>query len=319
MAVLVVSIFGAAVAGRADAASARGAPPRPTFHPRWQMVARGGGAATDGPYTILWSRRSGVAGTLINELTGQRTRVATPPGCPEPVGGQDFLGDTWLLVPCPHSSMELYGLATGEWKTVLIPAVCRRRVGTGPSCSPAAVGTDWIRYDENRRRLGDRWLFQNIVTGAVRDDPTNAQIQPGLDLPLLINPVCAPLRAPSASSQNTLEFEGRFAVLSTDGGIFLEHCATHLHQLLTDAAPWVTAAPHEVMWVARPHNPLEGIFLPSRRRFTVSRPARASADDIVISDRHLYVIGDAGRGTTASTIGVVWSAPLSSLGVGLGA
>jgi hypothetical protein len=308
-ALLLVAIVSSAVVGSADAASAR-----PTVRPRWHVVARGGGAATDGPYTMLWSPRSGVAGTLINEITGQRTRVAMPRGCPEPVGGQDFLGAMWLLVPCPHFSMDLYALATGEWTTVSIPAVCRRRAGTGPSCSPAAVGADWIRYDENRRRLGDRWLFQNIVTGAVRNDPTNAGIQPDLDSPLLIDPVCAPLRAPSTASEHTLEFEGRFAVLSTDGGIFLEHCATHLHELLTDAAPWVTAAPREVMWVVRPQGPLDGIFLPSRRRFTVSRPARASVDDIVISARHLYVIGEAGPGDTADTVGVVWSAPLAALG-----
>lgn len=313
-ALLLIAILSAAVVGPAEAASLRGAPAGPTVRPRWHVVARGGGAATDGPYTMLWSPRAGVAGTLINELTAQRTRVAMPPGCPDAVGGQDFLGDTWLLVPCPHSSMDLYALATGQWTRVSIPAVCRRRAGTGPSCSPAAVGTDWIRYDENRRRLGDRSLFQNIVTGAVRNDPTNAHIQPDLDSPLLIDPVCAPLRAPSASSQNTLEFEGRFAVLSTDGGIFLEHCATHLRQLLTDAAPWVTAAPHEVMWVLRPQSRLDGIFLPSRRRFTVSRPARASVDGILISARHLYVIGEAGRGETADTTGVVWSAPLPALG-----
>ena len=287
------------------AAPARGASRDAIFKPTWQVVSSPGGVATDGTYTILWSQGGGIAGTLINELTGQRARVAMPSGCPAPVGGQDFLGDTWLLVPCPHSSMDLYALGTGQWKTVLIPAVCRRPGGTGPSCSPAAVGTDWIKYDENRRRLGDRWLFQNIVTGAVRNDPTNAQTQPDLDSPLLINPVCPPLRAPSASSQNTLDFEGRFAVLRTDHGIFLEHCATHLHELLTDAAPWVTAGPAEVMWVSAPSRPLDGIFLPSRRRFTMSRPSGALLDDVEISARHIYVLG-----STRHTDLDVWSAPL---------
>ncbi|HEX3975719.1 MAG TPA: hypothetical protein VHW96_05610 [Solirubrobacteraceae bacterium] len=264
--------------------------------------------ATDGTYTILWSQRPGVAGTLIDELTGQRTRVATPAGCPAPVGGQDFLGDTWLLVPCPHSSMNLYALATGQWTAVSIPAVCRRRFGRGPSCLPAAVGTDWIKYDEERGNLGDRWLFQNIVTGAVRNDPTNAHTQPDLDSPLLINPVCAPLRVPSEASQNTLERDGRFAILQTDTGIFLEHCATHLHELLTDATPSVTAAPAEVMWVSRPMRPLDGVLLPSRRRFTMSRPPGALLDDVEISARHIYVLG-----STRDTNDVVWSAPLSAL------
>jgi hypothetical protein len=304
-ATLVVTLASLVLVVLGLAAPARGASRDATFTPRWQAVSSPAGVATDGPYTILWSQSLGIAGTLINELTGQRTRVATPSGCPAPVGGQDFLGDTWLLVPCPHSSMDLYALATGQWRTVLIPAVCRRRFGTGPSCSPDAVGTDWIKYDENRRRLGDRWLFQNIVTGAVRNDPTNAHTQPDLDSPLLIDPVCAPLRAPSASSQNTLEFEGRFAVLSTNHGIFLEHCSTHLHQLLTDAAPWVTAAPAEVIWVNAPSRPLDGIFLPSRRRFTISRPPGALLDDVEISARHIYVLG-----STRHTDLDVWSAPL---------
>ncbi len=143
------------------------------------------------------------------------------------------------------------------------------------------MGTNWIKYDEAAVHLGDRWLFQNIVTGAVRNDPTNAHTLPDLDSPLLTESVCAPLRVPSAPSQNTLELEGRFAVLSTTSGVFLEHCATHLHELLTDAAPWATAAPWAIMWVPRPTRPLDGIFLPSRRRFTVSRPPGADMADVL--------------------------------------
>jgi hypothetical protein len=304
---LIVATVGALIIGLGTGAVARGASGHQTLRPRWRVVSHGG-AATDGPYTILWSERRGIVGTLVNELTGQRTRVAVPSGCPEPVGGQDLVGETWLLVPCPHSVMDLYSVATGQWETVSIPAVCRHRVGRQSSCQPAAVGTDWIKYDESRPSLGDRWLFQNIVTGAIRNDPTNAHTQPDLDAPFLTTPVCAPLRVPSATSESTLQLDGRFAVLRTAGGIFLEHCATHLHQLLTDAAPWVTAAPAEIMWIPRPTRPLEGMFLPSRRRFTVSGPPGADMVGVVISARHLYVLG-----STHRTSGVVWSAPLSAL------
>lgn len=183
----------------------------------------------------------------------------------------------------------------------------------GPSCIPDSVGADWIKYDENQLRLGARWLFQNLVTGAVRSDPTNAHTLPNLDAPRLAEHVCAPLRAPPADSQSTLVLDGRFAVLSTDSGIFLEHCATHMHRLLTDAAPWVTIAPGEIVWVPRPTRPLDGIFLPSRRQFAVSRPAGATVDDVAISDRHLYLIGEIGRGETINTVGVIWSAPLAAL------
>ncbi len=289
------------------AAAARGAAAHPTFRPAWQLVSHGG-VSTDGPYTMLWADQLGVAGTLINELTGQRTRVMLPSGCPEPEGGQTVLGDTWLLVACPQSSMALYSLATGVWKSLSIPAQCRHRLGTGPSCLAAAVGSDWIKYNQERGNLGDRWLFENVVTGAVRNDPTNAHTLPDLDSPLLIAPVCAPLRVPSAKSQGTLEFEGRFAVLSTTAGIFLEHCATHLHLLLTNGAPWATAAPAEVVWIPRPTRPFDGIFLRSRRRFTVSSPPGADMADTAISARHIYVVG-----STRHAAGNVWAAPLSAL------
>lgn len=290
-------------------ALARGGTVHPTFHPRWQVVSRGG-VGSDGAYTMLWSGRSGVVGTLINELSGQRRRVAMPSGCPDPVGGQDILGDTWLLVPCPHYSMELYSLATGQWATQSSPAVCRHKVGKGPTCTPAAVGTNWIKYDENSVHLGDRWLFQNIVTGAVRSDPTNAHTLPDLDSPLLTEAVCPPLRVPSDKTQNTLELDGRYAVLSNRSGIFLEHCATHLRRLLTDHALGVTVGPDEIMWMPRPNRPLEGVFLPSRRRFSVAVPRGAEIEFLVIGARHLYVLGQAGRGNTLAGVGVVWSAPL---------
>lgn len=295
----------AAVVSLGPAAAARGASKHPTFRPRWQVVSHGG-AATDGPYTILWSQRLGVVGTLINELSGQRTPVLAPSTCLAPVGGQVSMGDSWLIAACPDYTVGLYSLADGQWTTVSMPGVCRHAVGTGPSCQPSGVGTDWIRYDEDRRRLGDRSLFQNIVTGAVRNDPTNAHTLPDLDSPLLTKSVCAPLRVPGATSENTLALDGRFAVLSNPAGNFLEHCATHLHQLLTDSAPWVTVGQAEIMWVSRPEGPLDGMFLPSRRRFTLSRPLGADVADLVISDRHLYVLGE-----TRHTTSDVWSVPVS--------
>jgi hypothetical protein len=151
--------------GLGPGAVARGASGHQTLRPRWRVVSHGG-AATDGPYTILWSERRGIVGSV----------------------------------------MGLYSVATGQWETVSIPAVCRHRAGRQSSGQPAAVGTD-------------------------------------LDAPFLTTPVCAPLRVPSATSESTLQLDGRFAVLRAAGGVFLEHCATHLHQLLTDAPPWVTAAP----------------------------------------------------------------------------
>ena len=302
---LVLATLCAAAVSLGPAAAARGASEHPTFRPRWQVVSHGG-AATDGPYTILWSQRLGVVGTLINELSGQRTPVSAPSTCLTPVGGQVSMGDSWLIAACPDYTVDLYSLADGQWKTVSMPGVCRHAAARGPSCQPSGVGTDWIRYDEDRRRLGDTSLFQNIVTGAVRADPTNAHTLPDLDSPLLTKSVCGPLRVPRATSGNTIVLDGRFAVLSNTAGNFLEHCATHLRELLTDAL-WVTVAPGEVMWVSQPRS-LEGILLPSRRRFTVLRPPRALMDDVEISARHIYVFGITRRSNS-----VVWSAPVSAL------
>ncbi len=279
----------------------------PMFHPRWQVLPAGG-VGTDGAYTILWSQSTGVSGTLVNELTGQSTLVVLPATCEGPDGGAASIGDTWLVAACHGYSVALYALATGQWRTLATPAACHHHVRTGPTCEPAAVGTDWIKYDESSVRLGDRWLFQNVVTGAVRTDPTNAHTLPDLDSPRLAEHVCPPLRVPSARSGAALALDGRFGVLTTSRGLFLEHCATHMRQLLTDAAPWATAAPGEIMWISRPTGPLHGIFLPSRRAFTVTHPPGADAADMAISARHIYLIGQTRRGTPR-----LWAAPLSAL------
>ena len=311
--VLIALSLTAALLGLGVSAAARAAGGPLSFHPRWQVVARGG-VASDGPYTMLWSQRPGVAGTLVDELTGRHTQVRLPVGCPAPVGGQALLGDTWLIVACAHSRVDLYALATGVWKSLALPAVCRHAAGKGPSCLPADVGTNWIKYDEASVKLGDRWLFQNIVTGAVRNDPTNAHTLPDLDSPLLTEAICAPLRVPSDKTQDTLQLDGRFAVLRVRAGIFLEHCGAHLHRPIADDAPWVTVGPQEIMWSPRPTHSMQGIFLPSRRRFSVAIPGGASIQFLAIAARHLYVIGLAGAGTTAGSVGVVWSAPLPALG-----
>src|SRR5690349_11044555 len=101
----------AAFLGQGVSAAARAGTSPLSFHPRWQVVARGG-VASDGPYTMLWSQRPGVAGTLVDELTGRHAQVQLPAGCRSPVGGQALLGDTWLMVACPHSQVDLYALAT---------------------------------------------------------------------------------------------------------------------------------------------------------------------------------------------------------------
>src|ERR1700761_7544898 len=61
------------------------------LHPHYRVVGHGG-EATNGAYTILWSHRPGVIGTMVDERTGRRTRLRLPAFCRQPLDSQQYLG-----------------------------------------------------------------------------------------------------------------------------------------------------------------------------------------------------------------------------------
>lgn len=263
------------------------------FSPHYRLVGHHG-VATGGRYTVLWSVRRGEVGTFIDEQTGRRRRVMLPPGCRSGRRISPVLGDSWLLADCGPGRVELYSPGSDEWRAVTVPAACRR------ACVPLAVGTDWIEYDKHSHRLGDGFIFQNIATGAVLPDPTNATTLADLDSPVLAQRVCAPLRVPPHGG---LTFDGRFAVAEGETGTFIEKCGTHLHVPVPSAD--VTTAPGALVWSVSPTSAPSGVFLPSLRRFTIAPPPGHSfIVDVELSVRHIYVTVAAGGGGAD-----VWSAP----------
>jgi hypothetical protein len=251
---------------------------------------------------VLWSGRRVEVGALTDEQTGRRVRVILPAGCRRSPGhNSPVLGDAWLLADCGHRRVDLYSPASGDWRAVTVPQTCRNDKHHGGGCVPLAVGTDWIEYDkEQSARLGDRFIFQNIATGAAQRDPTDATTLPDLDSAVLAQRVCAPLRVPR---HGTLTFDGRFAVASGATGAFIERCGSRLRL----PVPFfnVATGPGSIVWLPSPTSDVRGVFLPSLRRFTIAPPPGHSyLVDVELSVRHIYVTVATGRGGAD-----VWSAP----------
>jgi hypothetical protein len=122
------------------------------------------------------------------------------------------------------------------------------------------------------------------------------------------------------SSWGSVTFDGRFAIVSGPGGVFLERCGSKLRELLTHTTgftecsqagcppPWNS---HLIIWESAPGH-LSGIFLPSLERFTIHVPARvdpaAAAVQFVQSDQYTLVLGS--RALYLKTPGRVWMTPL---------
>lgn len=271
-----------------------------SLHPHYRVVGHDG-AATDGPYTVLWSRRRGEVGAFIDEQTGRRTRVMLPAGCRSDARNPPFLGDSWLLVDCSPGRVELYSPAGDRWLVVTVAPACRNFRSSAGGCVPIDVGTDWIEYDKQSYRSGDRFIFQNIATGAVRRDPTSATTLADLDSPMLARRVCPPLRVPR---HGTLTFDGRFAVAEGATGTFIEECGTRLRLPVSSDA--VALAPGLLVWLTTPTRPISGVFLPSLRSFSiVPPPGRPDMIEVDLSLRHIYVDALARSGVHNA-----WSAPM---------
>ncbi|HJS95100.1 MAG TPA: hypothetical protein VJ741_12620 [Solirubrobacteraceae bacterium] len=270
------------------------------FAPHYRLVGHHG-MVTNGRYTVLWSGRRIEVGTLIDEQTGRRIRVILPGGCRSGGTFSPVLGSSWLLAECGHRRVDLYSLSSDEWRGMTLPGTCRNEESRAGGCVPLAVGTDWIEYDKERSaRLGDRFIFQKLDTGALRGNPTGPRTLPDLDSPVLAQPVCAPLRVPR---HGTLTFDGRYAVAAGATGTFIERCGSRLHL----PVPFLTVAtgPGAIVWLPSPTSAVSGVFLPSLRRFKIAPPpGDAYAVDVEVSLRHIYIT----MAPRASGIDV-WSAP----------
>jgi hypothetical protein len=189
--------------------------------------------------------------------------------------------------PSGPSEVELYSLADGTRQTVTpspgVPPQCSQHYPPGPCAVADAVGADWIRWDASCYHCATTSYFQNIQTGELRDDPTNATTYADLDSPTLAHTTCPgvqlmpglrPLDAGPA--WGPLTPLGQFALVS--GGrvnVYLERCGTRMQRQLIDdnsASTIVAWNAGAVVWQADTSQ-LNGLFLPSLQTFTIPLPS----------------------------------------------
>lgn len=273
---------------------------------------------TSGGYVLLQNTIPNPSGPsrgwrVINDRTGKTTGL--DPRC-SALG----LGPPWVLLSCPQTSnpsgppnVELYSLTDGTSRTVEpgpgVPQCSWPPPDSETECSTAdAVGADWIRWDATCYHCRDTYFFQNIQTGQVRDDPTNATTFADLSSPALAQKTCPGVRlspeiGPAPLNWGPLTPHGQYA-LATDryNDVVLERCRTHMRRVLFDAA---TAASYSVgsnagaiVWQAVTGR-LNGLFLPGLQTFTIPLPSRIGlVGTLGLTSRALYVSNQA--------IGAVW-------------
>ena len=268
---------------------------------------------TSGRYVLLENSTRTASGPskgwrVINDGTGKTT--ALDRRCS--AGG---LGPPWVLLSCPRVSdpsgppnAELYSLTDGASRTVVpgpgVPQCPSPPLDPETECSIAdAVGADWVRWDARCYHCRTTYFFQNIQTGQVRDDPTNATTFADLSSPALAQRTCPGVRlfpeiGPDVPSWGPLTPDAQFA-LATDryNDVFLERCRTHTRRLLLDgstaASYSVASNARAIVWQALTGR-LNGLFLPSLQTFTMHLPSAIGLiGTIGLTSRALYVSNDA--------------------------
>lgn len=249
------------------------------------------GVWASGDYLLLSTTvGSGFLGTgwiVINSRLG--TTTALDPDC-HVVG----LGPPWVLMSCPLTStpsgasdVELYSLVDGTRQTVTpspgVPQCLSPPPDVEAECAGAdGVGADWIRWDASCYHCGVTSFFQNIQTGELRDDPTNATTFADLNSPALAQETCSGVRLMRdldtyGMGWGALTVEGQFAIaFGNQYEAFLERCGTHMRRLLTSGSTEYSSAlasnAGAIVWQAEPSQ-LSGLFLPTLQTFAIPLPS----------------------------------------------
>jgi hypothetical protein len=302
-------------------ASAVGQKPRPlaragqvVLGSSFQLIGGVGGVVASGDYLLL---KTSAGWSAINQRLGTTTLL--DPQC-QVIG----LDPPWVLMSCPLTTPNplgtvdaaLYSLPDGIRQTVTLspgmPYCSSPPYDSEVSCSAKAVGADWIEWvASSYHHLPTEVYFQNIQTGRLRSDPTNATTFADLNSPSLAHRTCPGVRLlPNLSysvysggtAWGSLTPYGQFALAVTDNGAFLERCGTHMRRLLTsqstDYSSALASNAAAIVWQAVP-NHLSGLFLPSLQTFTIALPSAiakppGSPQDIPVSallltSRALYI------------------------------
>jgi hypothetical protein len=292
---LVLVVLGAAAGGTSARASVVGHGP-PRLEPASRVVlgssfqpisGGGGGIQASGDYVLLSSTFNFTGSTgwaVINQRLGTTTTL-------DPQCRVLELGPPWVLMSCPPESnpsgpydLELYSLTDGTRQTVTpspgLPPQCPLPDVEAECASVAGVGAYWIRWDASCYNCAVASFFQNIQTGELRSDPTNATTFADLNSPTLARSTCPGVRVmaepDSPTPWGSLTYDGQFALVGGIGPfVFLERCGTRMRrQLIDESSPstdvaWSAGA---VVWQSVTSQ-LDGLFLPSLQRFTIPLPS----------------------------------------------
>jgi hypothetical protein len=282
---------------------------------------------TDGRWVYLDAMTGvvgGKDGILINERNGRQTRPSHPRCTPAGMGGP------WIVFDCASKSTNdfvfdsamLYRMSTGRWQRVelasAIKHACDRYRGAAScSTSPTNVGSDWIEFTSNvvtqDENTTDRRLYQNIRTGAVRPDPSDAHHVINLSSRALASAICAPLSVP-AGGRGLFYSGGRFALVGSGTGapFWLEHCGTAKRSYLCATSCNLTFELNRHLALWEPNLPaaastipyLAGVEFASGQSVQVQLPASLPHDyappPYGLSQKRLYVITR--RGTYAARL-----------------
>jgi hypothetical protein len=226
---------------------------------------------------------------VVNRRLG--TTTALDPSCDAVA-----LGPPWVLMRCPESAgqygpydVELYSLADGTRHVVTLspgmPYCSSPPLDSEVDCSAVAVGADWIEWvGSSYHHLPTQVVyFQNVETGELRKDPTDATTFADLNSPALAHRTCRGVRlmrdldSGYGMRWGSLTAYGRFALVTgTNGVAVLERCGTHMRRQLPPGSDGYSSAlastDSAIMWQADPSE-LSGLFLPSLQRFVIALPS----------------------------------------------
>ena len=241
--------------------------------------------------------------SVINDQTGTTTSL-------DPQCNPEGLGPPWVLMSCPQSSdpygpydVELYSLADGTRQTVTlspgVPDCSSPPFDPEVQCSADAVGAYWIEWvASSYHHLPTSVYFQNIQTGELRGDPTNATTFADLNSPALAHQTCPGVSRMRGYSTvwGSLTPDGQFALVTgSDNSVFLERCGTRMRRRLangnTVASYALASNTGAVVWQAVTSR-LNGLFLPSLQTFTIPLPSAIGlVGSLGLTSGALYVSG----------------------------
>lgn len=183
--------------------------------------------------------------------------------------------------------------------------------------SVSATGRDWVAFTgpAGNYHIGYFTVFQSRATGQLSDAATAPTHNLDLNAPGLTVPVCTPLKVPELQNADgvirsgSLLSVGHGYEIATGNQSYLERCGTHLrlHLYSGNGSGSISASAcvvwfcppavnaQSVVWAASTQprwlGSISGVFLPSRRRFTITPTTKIPYTNgtVALTDHHLYI------------------------------